>query len=233
MNLSESYKKRIQELAGIPILEEATDAERDLAFSGSNKRIPYNKDVMIQAIKEGREVGVLFQSNNAKYKMPVSKYRIIYPVALGISKAGNQVLRAFHKFGQSESEARRTGRRSAEVENAWRLMKVSNIKSMWLTGTFFYGPLEAYNRADRGMLNVEVAADFNKIKKFQAEFVQKANSEEEAKKKASMIKKIGFPEQPLDKTRSGQQPVQPIQKQKTIPVNPAITKPLPGKINKR
>ena len=69
--------------------------------------------------------------------MPVAKYRIIYPVAMGISKAGNQVIRAYHKFGQSEGEAIRTGKRSAEVEGAWRLMKTSNIKSMWLTGTFF------------------------------------------------------------------------------------------------
>lgn len=234
MNLSESYRRRIQELAGISILSEVSDAERNLAFAGSNKRVPYNKDLMIQAIKEGREVGILFQSDNDKYKMPVAKYRIIYPVAIGISKAGNQVIRAYHKFGQSESEARRTGKRSAEAEGAWRLMKVSNIKSLWMTGTFFYGPLEAYNRADKGMLNVELAADFNKIKKFQDDLVKKEKTAEKAKEKASMIKKIGFPEKPLDKTRSGQQPVQPIQKTNVVPVNPAITKPTSSiKSNKR
>jgi hypothetical protein len=209
MNLTESYKNRLKELAGLPLLSEVTDAERNLAFAGSNKRIPYNKDLMVQAIKEGREVGVLFQSDNEKYKMPVAKYRVIYPVAIGISKAGNQVIRAYHKFGQSESEARRTGKRSAEVEGAWRIMKTTNIKSMWFTGTFFYGPLEAYNRADKGMLNVELAADFNKIKKFQDTLVKQAKSEEEAKKNASMIKKVGFPEKPLDKTRTGQQPTIP------------------------
>jgi hypothetical protein len=190
MNISESYRRRIKELAGIPLLSEVTDEERNTAFAGSNKRVPYNKDLMIQAIKQGREVGILFQSENEKYKMPVAKYRIIYPVAIGLSKAGNQVIRAFHRFGQSESEANRTGRRSAEIENAWRLLKASNIKSMWLTGTLFYGPLEAYSRADRGMVNVEVAADFNKIKKYQQELLQQTKDEEARNKKAQSIVKL-------------------------------------------
>jgi len=220
--ISESYKKRLQELAGIPVttevvLTEVTDAERNLAFAGSNKRVPYNKDLMIQAIKEGREIGILFQSDNEKYKMPVAKYRIIRPVALGISKAGNSVIRILHVFGQSESEARKTGIRSQEAENVWRLIKASNIKSMWMTGTFFYGPLESYNRADKGMLNVELAADFNKIRKFQQDLVKQEKTAEKAKEKAGMIKKIGFPEKPLDKTRTGQQPI--IQKPSSIKGN--------------
>lgn len=178
MLISEEYKKRLQELAGL--VNEITDAERSAAFVASDKRIPYNKDLMIQAIQEGREVGILFQSSNDKYKMPVAKYRTIYPVALGISKKGNAVIRAFHKIGQSESEALKTGRRSAEAENDWRLMKVSNIKSMWMTGTFFRGPLEAYNPNDKGMLNVEVSADFNKIRKFQDDLVKKTKGKKTA-----------------------------------------------------
>jgi hypothetical protein len=194
MNLSESYKKRMQELAGIVVLSEVTDAERNAAFAGSNQRIPYNKDLMIQAIKQGREVGILFQSDNEKYKMPTSKYRIIYPVAIGLSKAGNQVIRAFHKFGQSESEARRTNKRSAEAENTWRLLKASNIKSMWFTGTLFFGPLESYNRSDKGMVNVEVAADFNKIKKYQEGLISQIKGDEARKKKESEI--VRLPEIP-------------------------------------
>lgn len=168
MLISESYKKRLKELAGIFILSEATDEEeRIAAFSLSNQRIPYNKDLMIQAINEGREVGILFQSNNEKYKMPTSKYRTIYPVAIGTSKAGNEVLRAVHKIGQSESAARKTKKRSAEVKDEWRMFKISNIKSMWFTGKFFDVPPKHYNAADKGMVNVEVAADFAKIKQFQ------------------------------------------------------------------
>ena len=122
MILSEAYKARLKLLAGIEVIAEANDNERAMAYSASDNRVPFNKDLITQAIKEGHEVGVLFQSDNDKYKMPVPKYRIIYPVAMGVSKKGNLVIRAFHKMGQSEKEALRTGKRSAEIENAWRLI---------------------------------------------------------------------------------------------------------------
>ena len=64
MLLSEEYKKRLKVLAGIPVLLEITNAEKEQAFSKSNQRIPFNKDLMIQAIQEGREVGILFKSDN-------------------------------------------------------------------------------------------------------------------------------------------------------------------------
>ena len=69
MILSEKIKKRFQQLAGI-ISENISNQERLDAFAKSDERVPYNKDLMIQAIQQGREVGVLFQSNNEKYKMP-------------------------------------------------------------------------------------------------------------------------------------------------------------------
>lgn len=193
MLISESYKKRLKELAGIFILSEATDEEeRIAAFSLSNQRIPYNKDLMIQAINEGREVGILFQSNNEKYKMPTSKYRTIYPVAIGTSKAGNEVLRAVHKIGQSESAARKIRKRSAEVKDEWRMFKVSNIKSMWFTGKFFDVPPKHYNAADKGMVNVEVAADFAKIKQFQ---LQLANQmKQQTKPKPQIVSLFKEPE---------------------------------------
>ncbi len=182
MNLSELYKVRlvIREL-----ISEASALEKAEAFAKSGERVPYNKDMMIQAIKEGREIGILFQSNNEKYKSPVAKYRIIYPVAIGVSKKGNAVIRAFHKMGQSEKEARLTGQRSAEVEDTWRLMKISNIKGMYFTGKFFRGPLEAYSPSDKDMINIEYAADFNQIRKFQDEMMRKTDSQraEDGKKK--------------------------------------------------
>ena len=194
MLLSESYKNRLKELAGISIISEAADDdERTTAFAMSNQRIPYNKDLMIQAINEGREIGILFQSKNEKYKMPVSKYRTIYPVALGTSKAGNEVLRAVHKIGQSESAAIKSGKRSQEVKDEWRLFKISNIKSMWFTGAFFSIPPKNYNAADKGMVNVEVAADFNEIAKFQNELA--ANMEKQAKPKPNIVSLFKQPEQ--------------------------------------
>ena len=183
MILSESYKNRIKSLAGI--LNEISNLERAESFSKSDQRVPYNKDMMIQAIQEGREVGILFQTNNDKMKSPTSKYRIIYPVAIVVSKKGNAVIRAFHKMGQSEKEARLTGKRSAEVENTWRLMKVSNIKGMWFTGRYFRGPLESYDNHDKGMMSIEISADFSKIRKFQDQMIKKTDSQraEDGKKK--------------------------------------------------
>lgn len=182
MLLSESYRERLQELAGIN-LPQTKDP-----FAGSEKRVPFNKDLMIQAIKEGRELGISFQSNNDAYKMPVAKWRVIYPVAMGISKKGNLVIRAFHKFGQSEKEAIRTGKRSAEVQNAWRLFKVSNIKAMWATGNFFRGPLEAYNPSgDGGMINIEIQANFDEIRKFQDNLLSNIQNDKEREQKRKNI----------------------------------------------
>ncbi len=165
--ISENLRNRFKALAGI-ITEAITDMERVDAFAKSDERVPYNKEMMIKAIEQGRELGILFQSKNDKYTMPVAKYRIIYPVALGISPKGNPVVRAFHKMGQSEKAAIQTGKRSAEVENTWRLFKISNIKSFWETGNFFRGPLEMYNsNGDAGMVNIEAQADFNKIHQYQ------------------------------------------------------------------
>lgn len=191
MLISELYQNKLKKLAGICIIKEeglikkkiieeyniefddnfllteATEQERQTAFAASDSRVPFNADLMARAIKEGREIGMLFQSDNEKYKMPVAKYRIIYPVAMGISKAGNLVIRGFHKIGQSERKARETKVRSAEVENAWRLFKSKNIKGMWFTGNFFRGPLEGYNAQDKGMVVVHVSTNFNEVKRIQ------------------------------------------------------------------
>lgn len=186
MLISETYKIRLKELAGI--ISEVSNQERLDAFAKSDERVPYNKELMIKAIQEGREVGVLFQSNNEKYKMPLAKYRIIYPVAIGISKKGNPVIRAFHKMGQSEKVAIATGKRSAEVENTWRLLKISNIKAMWLTGNFFRGPLEAYNaNGDESMVNVEIQANFNSIRKYQDELIASIKDKKEQEQKRKNI----------------------------------------------
>lgn len=226
MLLSESYKIRLQELAGIKQNpQESSEEERLAAFELSNQRVPYDKDLMIQAIKEGREVGILFQSNNEKYKMPTSKYRTIYPVALGTSKANNQVLRAVHKIGQSESAARKTKKRSQEVKDEWRMFKVSNIKSMWFTGRFFDIPPKHYNSADKGMVNVEVFADFDKIKEFQSQLFAQAKKEE--KPKPNIVPLFKEPEpvvEPETQTDAVTEPKPKKAKETVAPIKPLTTK---------
>lgn len=221
--ISETYKSRLQALAGI--ITEVTDAEKTAAFAASGQRTPYNKDLMIQAIKEGREVGILFQSNNDKYKMPVAKYRIIYPVALGLTKKGNATLRAFHKMGQSEKEAIRTGKRSAEVENTWRLFNISNIKSMWMTGNFFRGPLEAYNaQGDKSMISVEVQADFNKIRKFQDDLIKNIkDKKEQEQKRKNIVQLFRDPENQASQEYEKETPkIKPVVKSKEVKNKPIV-----------
>ncbi len=184
--INENYRNRLQELAGIIV--EASDIDRANAFSKSGERVPFNRDLMRQAIEQGLEIGILFQSNNEKYKMPTAKYRIVYPVAMGISPKGNLVIRGFHKLGQSEKAAIETGKRSAEVENTWRLFKVSNIKGMWTTGNFFRGPLEAYNtQGDKGMVNIEVQTNFDAVRKFQDEYIAKMSDDTQRLQKKKNI----------------------------------------------
>lgn len=192
MLISESYKKRLQELAGILLKEDLynfTNQEKQVAFKDSNKRVPFSKDLMTKAIKEGWELGISFRTNNDKYQMPIAKERIIYPVAMGITKKGNLAIRAFHKLGQSESAARKTNKRSQEVKDEWRLFKVSNIKSLWFTGNFFrLESLSGYREVgDKGLTVVEVQAKKSEVVKFQKNYYKKIKQQMAPKPKTVII----------------------------------------------
>lgn len=161
MLLTETYKNRLKELAGIKtrnhiaILKEVEDW-----FSNSDKRVKFDMNIMKQAIQGGFEVGLMFQSDNEKYKMPTWKMRVIQPVAMGYDKKGQLMVRGVHLKGQSEKKAIQTGQRSAEAKDEWRLFKVSNIKSMFLTGRVFTSiKLSGYNPNDSAM--TRIIANFN------------------------------------------------------------------------
>lgn len=198
MLLSESYKKRLKKLAGLinEELYDFSDEERTIAYKDSYKRVPFSKDLMAKAIREGWEVGIIFKSDNEKYKMPIAKTRVIYPVAMGLSKKGNLVIRAFHKIGQSESGARTAQKigmknyRSTEVKNEWRLFKASNIKSMWLTGDFFkLENVSGYRETgDKGMTVVEIKAVKKQVTKFQKDYFKKIKDLEKPKPSTVIIK---------------------------------------------
>ena len=183
--LSESYKNRIKTLAGI--ISEAgstSEADRQKAFAKTNERVPYKKDLMIYAIKNGLEIGLLFKTKNEKDTMPISKYRTIQPLAIGTNKKGNECIVGFHKIGQSESEARRTGRRSAEVKDEWRLFKTKNILSMWLTGEKFDKSPEGFKgSSDSRMSNIEVYFKPLEAKRLQAKVAAEEKAKEEQKNK--------------------------------------------------
>lgn len=162
--IREELKKLFEEEE---ILLELTYQEKDELYDKSSQKVPFSMDLVIKAIKEGRELGISFQSSNDSYRMPVSKFRIIWPVALGRSKKGNLVLRALHLGGQSERLARKTGVRSAEASNEWRLFKTSNIKNMWETGRFFNELPSGYNPNDKSMRSVMISFKPSLAKQFQ------------------------------------------------------------------
>jgi len=156
--LTESHiRKIIREVLSESMLLEISAEEKTKVMSKSNERLPFNANLMKQAIEQGREVGLLFQTNNDKTKMPVAKYRIIHPVAMGTSGKGDLVVRGLHITGQSEKAARATGVRSAEAEaekdgiNAWRLFRGDNIRSMWFTDRFFSDSIPGFNPNDKAM----------------------------------------------------------------------------------
>lgn len=189
MSISLPHKARLMTLAGLSTKELLSE---ESPYVRSNERIPFNKELMIQAIEFGLEVGILFQSNNKKYKMPMSKYRIIMPVAIGVDSEGRTMLRGVHIVGQSEKEAIRTGQRSAEAKNVWRLFNTANIKSMFFTGkTHAKVPIGGYNPNDSAMVTVMASFNPGLAKKKQADF-QRANSEQSPEamkdKRQGMIK---------------------------------------------
>jgi hypothetical protein len=168
MLLSETYKKRLKELAGLSSLDEGMDpTSKSDALNKSSERFSFNADSMKQAIEQGREIGLNFQSNNKNYKMPTTKSRIIWPVAMGTDENGNLVVRGYHLAGQSEKVARQTGVRSAEAEDVWRLFKVSNIKAMWLTDNFFSQPLPGYKEKDSAMVTMVASYSPAKARAYQ------------------------------------------------------------------
>lgn len=182
MLLSESYKNRLKELAGLIPLDEAMDSNsKSNAFNKSSERFSFNAESMKQAIEQGREIGLNFQSNNKNYKMPTTKARIIWPVAMGTDENGNLVIRGYHLAGQSEKVARETGVRSAEAEDVWRLFKVSNIKAMWLTDNFFSQPLPGYKEKDSAMVTMMASYSPAKAKAYQDSIQNQVEPGEEPK----------------------------------------------------
>lgn len=180
MLLSESYKKRLRELAGLKPLEEAmTIADKTAAMNKSSERFAFNKESMKQAIEQGREIGLNFQSNNKKYKMPTTKSRIVWPVNLFIDKNGNLCIRALHVTGQSEKAAIRTKSRSAEAEDEWRLFKVANIKSMWFTDNFFNQSLPGYKERDSAAVTLLASYNPAKAKAYQNSIQNQAEPSQE------------------------------------------------------
>ena len=164
--------------------------------------------MMKQAIEQGREIGLLFKSDNDKYEMPVSKYRVVRPVAMGTSDKGNTVVRGLHVIGQSERKARETGVRSAEAEGEWRLFKAENIKGMWFTDNFFTQSPPGYNPNDKQMRSIEVAFNPSTAVRNQTALAQQQAQDDADTQKQADLDQM---QQQQDQEKDDQQVAQPQQ----------------------
>jgi predicted DNA-binding transcriptional regulator YafY len=82
--------------------------------------------------------------------------REIQPVCLGVSKAGNKVLRAWDSEGASH-----TGYKGEQPLPGWRLFRIDKILSLKPTGENFTEPQPNYNpNGDKSMVSVIINSKF-------------------------------------------------------------------------
>lgn len=185
--IEQKIRNLVREIIAESLILEISAEEKDKVMAKSNERVPFNSELMKQAIEQGREIGINYRSKNDKYEMPATKSRIIHPVAMGTDKNGNIVIRGLHITGQSEKAARETGVRSAEIEaekdgmNAWRLFKAENLKSMWFTGRFFSDNIPGYNPNDKTMTTKTAVYSPTEAKKYQDALVAQSRATAPAK----------------------------------------------------
>lgn len=185
MNLiSEEYKKRLKQLAGIiPISETIDFSSKDLtnAYNKSWERVAgFDINMLMQAIKEGRAIGISYKSSD----MPVTKFRVILPVTIGEYKTKTGVkmkLSAFHLAGQSERAAQKSGVRSQETASVWRLfdLDVKKFKSMWFTDKYFYEYPPGYKKGDQRFLRIDEEYDTGRAELYRIDREEKGQKEPE------------------------------------------------------
>ena len=151
-----------------------------------NKRIPYDRTKMVQAIQNGMLILILYKGDKDPWRG--YRERVIAPMVIGINKnTKNELIRAFHMEGYSVSQKN-------EMKRVWRLFKASNIKGMLFTGHFYRLPPKGYRMQDRVMTERTIArADFNTIRRNQETLIKSGKIEKEEEVKIQAQKTIGTP----------------------------------------
>lgn len=140
--------KNIKEIANIPI----------------NNPIKYSDDLISKAIKYGMIFLINYKGEEDSHF--AGHERVIYPMVLGKSSKGKNLLRGWHLNGWSVSQKR-------HVNKIWRLFRTDRILSLTFTGSFYRLPPSGYNMNDRGMRGGIIAkADFNEIRRNQQNLVK-------------------------------------------------------------
>lgn len=110
-------------------------------------------DSIVDAIKN-RQVVVIYYDGDEPGGRGL---REIEPVCLGISKAGNKVLRAWDSEGASH-----TGYKGEQPLPGWRLFRLDKILSNKPTGEVYNQPRPGYNfNGDKSMVSVIINAKFD------------------------------------------------------------------------
>jgi predicted DNA-binding transcriptional regulator YafY len=112
-------------------------------------------DSIVDAIK-GRKVVIIYYDGDEPGGRGI---RQIEPVCLGVSKAGNKVLRAWDTEGASH-----TGYKGEQPLPGWRLFRLDKILSNKPTGEVYNEPKPNYNfNGDKSMVSVIINAVFDNI----------------------------------------------------------------------
>ena len=110
-------------------------------------------DSIVDAIKN-RQVVVIYYDGDEQGGRGL---REIEPVCLGVSKAGNKVLRAWDSEGASH-----TGYKGEQPLPGWRLFRLDKILSNKPTGEVYNQPKPGYNfNGDKSMVSVIINAKFD------------------------------------------------------------------------
>ena len=129
-----------------------------------NEPVRFTNDIMIKAIKYG--LIMLINYKGAKDKNFMGHERVIYPLVLGKSSKGKQLLRGYHLNGWSVSV-------NNNIDKVWRLFRTDRVLSMTFTGSFFRLAPDGYQPNDKGMRGGIIArADFDEIRRNQDKLVE-------------------------------------------------------------
>lgn len=110
-------------------------------------------DSVINAIKNRHRVIIYYDGDEPGGR----GIREIEPVCLGVSKAGNKVLRAWDNEGSSH-----TAYLGDQPLPGWRLFRLDKILSNKPTGEVYNEPKPGYNfNGDKSMISVIINATFN------------------------------------------------------------------------
>lgn len=110
-------------------------------------------DSIVDAIKNRKVIIIYYDGDEPGGR----GLRQIEPVCLGVSKAGNKVLRAWDSEGASH-----TGYKGEQPLPGWRLFRLDKILSNKPTGEIYNRPRPGYNsNGDKSMTSVIINAKFN------------------------------------------------------------------------